>query len=183
MANAPITTVSARRDFWWIGGLLAASVAIAFGVNVLRKSPVPLLYQTKEMRLHEEVAEMAQSTDKTSPATKQDVVRVLTLKEFEALRSQALVLDARPTVFYRLGHVPGSLSLPRDDFAKAYELLKSRLDAGRGGLWVVYCASVTCEDAELVRTALRDLGYDRVAVFSGGWTEWRDAGLPGEASP
>lgn len=45
----------------------------------------------------------------------------LTLEEFfEFVDKDGLVLDTRSKIFYRLGHVPGAISLLRDDFENAY---------------------------------------------------------------
>ena len=115
-------------------------------------------------------------------------------------RGGALILDARPELFHRLGHIPGALSLPRDDFEQGYMALKDCIiallrngiiDAGAKpdvpsenamdnlafGLaknypLVLYCANDTCKDAELAREALAKLGYTRISIYTGGWAEW-----------
>lgn len=90
-----------------------------------------------------------------------------------------LVLDARPELFHRIAHIPGAKILPRDDFEAAYPSVESALRQARH--LILYCASVTCEDAELVRKGLHKLGYKRISIFNGGWSEWTSSGLP-EAS-
>jgi predicted sulfurtransferase len=64
---------------------------------------------------------------------------------------RGLVLDARPEIFHRLGHVPGALSLPRDDFETGYAALKEKLEADRSQPIVIYCSSASCEDSGLVK--------------------------------
>src|SRR4026209_1031979 len=39
----------------------------------------------------------------------------------------ALFLDARPVDFYKMSHIPGPLSLPEDDFNRAYARLEQTL--------------------------------------------------------
>src|SRR5690606_30147899 len=86
---------------------------------------------------------------------------------------EGIVLDARPEVFHRIGHIPGALSLPREDFENAYASLKEVLEVDKEQIIVVYCSSMSCQDSELVRRALTALGYSRVAILTGGWAAWR----------
>lgn len=90
------------------------------------------------------------------------------------------VVDARPRVFYRLGHVPGAVSLPRENFATAFDEFHRRTEAKPETRIVVYCSDATCGDADKVRAALLERGFQRVQVFPGGWAEWTSARLPQE---
>lgn len=93
---------------------------------------------------------------------------------------RGLVLDARPENFYRFGHVPGALSLPRDEFEKGYTQLTKKLEANKRQPMIIYCSDESCEDSELVYKALTNLGYTQVSIFRGGWDAWTKAGLPEE---
>jgi 3-mercaptopyruvate sulfurtransferase SseA len=92
-----------------------------------------------------------------------------------------LVFDARPEIFHRLGHIPAALSLPREDFENAYKTFQTELERDRTQPLILYCSSASCEDSTLVQKSLQALGYSNVAVFSGGWAEWQEKGLPEEA--
>jgi rhodanese-related sulfurtransferase len=87
----------------------------------------------------------------------------------------ALFLDARPADFYPLGHVPGALSLPEDDFDRAFvrleATLRSRFDI------VVYCSGYGCEASHIVARRLREKGV-AAAVLQEGWPAWTEAGFP-----
>lgn len=109
------------------------------------------------------------------------------LEEFRAAigAGEALVLDARPEIFHRLGHIPGALSLPRDAFEVSFARLLPQLEkqiAGRPPLLLLYCQSASCEDALLVANALARNGFSRLAIFQGGWDEWERSGLPVESA-
>ena len=103
--------------------------------------------------------------------------RAISLPEFRDFveHKKGVVLDVRPEIFHRLGHVPGALSLPREDFEKSYTRLRRQLEADKSQPIVLYCPGGSCEDSELVRNALVNLGYTRVGVFRGGWTAWTRA--------
>ncbi|HEV8254434.1 MAG TPA: rhodanese-like domain-containing protein [Vicinamibacteria bacterium] len=90
----------------------------------------------------------------------------------------ALFLDARPADFYPLGHIPGALSLPEDDFDRAFvrlePTLRSRFDI------VVYCSGFGCEASHIVARGLREKGV-AAAVLLDGWPAWTEAGYPTRA--
>jgi len=173
---------SSFRDLMWMGGLLVAAVLLGQGINWMRASPLPFRYETRQERLDSGVERLevlnAPSVDAGIPVS---MPEKLTLSEFLAVRATRVVLDARPSIFYRLGHVPGALSLPRENFEKAYSELGSRLSNEQ--VFAVYCASETCVDAELVHAALVRLGHKQVQIFTGGWADWQAAGHQEEKGP
>ena len=173
---------SSCRDVLWMGGLLVAAVLLGQGLNWMRASPLPFRYETSQERLDAVVKRLealpAAAVNQEVPAS---VPTKLTLSEFLAAQATGVVLDARPSIFYRLGHVPGALSLPRENFEKAYAQLGTRL--GKEQVLTVYCASETCVDAELVHAALVRLGHKQVQIFTGGWAEWQATGQQEEKTP
>lgn len=98
----------------------------------------------------------------------------MSLAELEsAWRSGAVtVVDARPASFYRTGHIPGALNLPRERFAADFRGMESQL-RGPSRPVVVYCQTASCDDAALVAKALQQAGLPSVRVFPGGWREWQ----------
>jgi len=192
MTSTSLTPLRANFLFLWI----AATSALCIGLllNQFREEPLPLLYQNREARLQAATqrlssAEAAPAMPSRMPDTAgekgtQTLPEFLSMEEFSAFveNKRGLVFDARPEIFHRLGHVPGAISLPRDDFENAYTALKDRLEANKAQPIVVYCSSSSCEDSKLVRDSLRSLGYTQVAVFNGGWAEWTAAGKPEETN-
>jgi rhodanese-related sulfurtransferase len=94
----------------------------------------------------------------------------------------ALIVDARPNVFYQLSHIPGAVSLPRDDFEAQYKLLGEKLEPYKIKLVIVYCAELDCHDSQMVGDALTQLGFRYVRLYRLGWSDWEQAGLPQEKS-
>lgn len=172
-----------RKIFYDLGGVaLLASVSIlaGFSINLFRDDQMPLVYEDKGDRIAAAVTNLQVPAQPALETPAEQLPEQVSLAQFQALveGDKALVLDARPEIFHRLGHVPGAISLPRDDFENAYQAARSGLEADKGQPIVIYCSSSSCEDSELVREGLKALGYTQVAVFKGGWSEWEAAGLP-----
>ena len=89
-----------------------------------------------------------------------------------------LIFDARPSIFFEQGHVPGALNLARDAFARDYRRLAPILKSATDKPIIVYCSGGDCHDSRLVANALLSLGFNKVRVFTGGWEEWLKARLP-----
>jgi len=171
-----------QRDFIVFCSLATFSLGIGLIVNHFRDKPISLVYQTRSDRLMESVANFTPLED-TRTATRTELPKVISLKDFAGYveKGGGVILDARPEVFFRLGHVPGALSLPRDDFGKAYPILRDKLECSFDQPIVIYCSRPSCEDAELVRIALSAIGFRQLSVFEAGWVGWVSAGKPTEA--
>jgi rhodanese-related sulfurtransferase len=87
----------------------------------------------------------------------------------------ALFLDARPTVFWQMGHISGARPLPEDDFESFFAELEPALR--EHFLIVVYCSGLGCESSHIVARELRARGI-HAAVLHEGLPAWEDAGYP-----
>jgi len=121
--------------------------------------------------MQDSVRRIKEAADNSLPQSASEQVSLAELARYVE-EKKIVILDARPDVFYRLGHVPGALRLPRDDFENGYLVLKERLESDLAQLIVVYCSDASCADASLVKKGLNSLGYSNVAIFTGGWREW-----------
>jgi rhodanese-related sulfurtransferase len=105
----------------------------------------------------------------------EDVVEITPAEARKRLDRGALFLDARPVAFYGMGHIPGALPLPEDDFDRAFTGLEARL---RNTLdLVVYCSGYGCEASHIVARKLREKGV-HAAILHEGWPAWTEAGYP-----
>jgi rhodanese-related sulfurtransferase len=91
------------------------------------------------------------------------------------LEKGALFLDARAVDFWKMGHIPGAVCLPEEDFDRAYAALEPRL-RGTYNI-VVYCSGFGCDASHVVARLLRDRGI-HAAILNEGWPAWTDAGYP-----
>jgi rhodanese-related sulfurtransferase len=104
----------------------------------------------------------------------------------EAVRAKALLdrgalfLDARPRAFWKMSRIHGALSLPEDDFDRAFAELEPRLR--RAGGVVVYCSGFGCESSHVVARRLRERGI-LAGILNEGIPAWQDAGYAMETGP
>lgn len=84
-----------------------------------------------------------------------------------------MVLDVRPHVEYRAGHIPGAVSIPLDELSERIAELPSDREI------VAYCRGPYCF---LAVDAVRQLqqGGMRALRLEDGLPEWKEAGLPVE---
>lgn len=175
------------------------AVAVGVGLNMFRASPLPLVYASKAERIQQAAERLAQRSsmdsvpdvllaegkppqgDLTRPLPADaPPVQSIDLPTFQEMLRKTLVLDARPEIFHRLGHVPTALALPRDDFETYYTKHRSTLERYKDQPIAIYCTGGRCEDGEMVANALLRLGFKQLFLFRGGWYAWTHARLPEE---
>jgi rhodanese-related sulfurtransferase len=163
------------RDLCGIALLAVAALAAGLLINLYSSAPLPIVYRTPERRFDAELTTLV-----SAPPFKIAPAATIGLDKFRAAvdAKSTLILDARPSVFFERGHVPGAINLARDDFAHDYRQLSAVLDANRDKPIIVYCSGGDCHDSRLVANALLSLGFSDVTVFTGGWDAWSAAGLP-----
>lgn len=159
----------------WI--LLTGCLVAGVVLNEIRAQPLPLVYTSPQNRLEQSVKRLGQGT--TVLNSSGGDVDLNEMQKISASRA-ALILDARPEIFYRLGHIPSALSLPRNDFENRYHVLEPLLQAHHDQVLIIYCSGHDCEDSEMVQDALDSLGYSHVRLFRGGWADWESGNLPEE---
>jgi rhodanese-related sulfurtransferase/predicted transcriptional regulator len=108
------------------------------------------------------------SRDSLEPVEREELLR--------RVRSRSVVVvDVRPLREYRAGHIAGALSIPVGELEKRLGELPARKEI------VAYCRGPYCVMAYDAVTRLRARGR-RARRLTGGFPEWRAAGLPIETS-
>jgi rhodanese-related sulfurtransferase len=120
----------------------------------------------------------APQTAATQATPQPDGVRLISIPELqEALeKGEAVVVDVRDSVAYKLGHIKGALSIPLGLIARQTN------DLPRTKLIVTYCA---CTHEQLSARAVLEmnkLGIEKAGALLGGWDAWLAAGLPTESA-
>jgi sulfur-carrier protein adenylyltransferase/sulfurtransferase len=83
-----------------------------------------------------------------------------------------VLLDVREKDEYRDGYIAGALSLPRGFL----EIRVEEAIPDRSAPIITYCAGGT--RSLIAGRTLREMGYQNVVSMSGGFTGWKNAGLP-----
>lgn len=158
-----------KRDIIGCFFLLSISVMLSLGVNALSPNGIALRGQWNP----DQGVVMA-------GANKAHAVDVLQINNpFKVKRlvesGTVIVLDVRWPEIYDLGHIPGALNFPLDDFEEDEKALLSKITPEDE--IIVYCAGVTCRDSHTFATRLLEMGFAHVAVYAGGFAEWEEMGF------
>lgn len=175
-----------RTDFVGTWAMAATALCAGLLINPFRAEPLPQTYQNPEERVMQDAERLAANPapseaprNSSAHPLLPESLSLAQMREF-VTKGNGVILDARPELFHRLGHIPGALSLPRETFEDSFrELRETHLDELSLPI-VVYCSGQTCGDASTVRRALERLGYDNVSVFTGGWNAWQQVAAAGD---
>jgi rhodanese-related sulfurtransferase len=91
-----------------------------------------------------------------------------------------IFLDTRYPEDYKSGHIKGAINFPYEEFEEYSPQILPRLSFDKE--IITYCNGDECETSLLLARELRDMGYENVKTFFGGWSEWQEAGLPVETN-
>ncbi len=89
-------------------------------------------------------------------------------------QDEVIVVDVRATEDYRKGHIPGAISLPREQWNNPRGLRRDKTN-------VLYCYSQVCHLAPNIAVSLAEDGYP-VMELEGGFEGWKQNDLPVETS-
>ncbi|MFZ4777958.1 MAG: rhodanese-like domain-containing protein [Terrimicrobiaceae bacterium] len=157
------------RELMLIALACAAALALGLLTNLIRREPLPLLYEDPAMRIVRAV----------SPAGQVEIREPETIDfkqaKVAAKDSRVLFVDARASAFFELGHIPGAINLPREEILQSKGLADLTEKARP---LIVYCSGEDCEDSRIVAQGLSAMGYSNVSVYAGGWEEWSASGSP-----
>jgi rhodanese-related sulfurtransferase len=103
------------------------------------------------------------------PLSRDDLVRRLT-------EGDAILLDVRPALEYKQGHITGARSIPVEQMAARLDELNPDQEV------VAYCRGPYCVFADEAVALLRSRGFT-ARRYVEGYPEWAAAGLPVERDP
>ncbi len=89
---------------------------------------------------------------------------------------KTIFLDARYPEDFKAGHIKGAVNLPYEESEEYAPQVLPKLPQEEE--IIAYCDGTECEESLLLARELRELGYENIKVFFGGWQEWQQAGLP-----
>ena len=103
-----------------------------------------------------------------------DIERLFSMLQAE----QVLLVDCRPFLYYRIGHIDGAINMPYRKYEASIDKIVKRLDEGLAErkLIVLYCQNYACPDAYRFAEKIAKKGYS-TSIYKGGWQEWKVSGL------
>ncbi len=110
------------------------------------------------------VHDYIEARDVLSPLTPEDLLPKMSAGE-------VVVVDLRPAIEYRQGHLPGAISLPLP------ELTERLAELPKDAEIVAYCRGPYCVLAPAALETLQERGY-RARRLTAGVEEWREQDLP-----
>lgn len=106
------------------------------------------------------------------------------IDNFEAMKTMlqkpgTVLIDARPNLFYKIGHLPGAVNLPVEE-TDAATLSTWRAGQNSESTIIIYCTDDLCQMANQLSKRLTVLGLFPI-IFSPGFAGWEKANLPIES--
>ncbi|MBK6765369.1 MAG: rhodanese-like domain-containing protein [bacterium] len=159
-----------------ISTLLIAAVLLGLGTRVATKNETPFWGFPEPIKLispPESIADpnAAKPDSMFAAATAPYEVDLATTMVLYMKRNKSNIhfVDSREENLYNEGHIPGALNVAFDHIDK--EAAKF-LALPKEDLIVIYCDGGDCHlSHDLAEWALAN-GFNRLAVFTGGWAEW-----------
>ena len=112
------------------------------------------------------------TTRQSSPAT---ITSINVGDLFQLVQNNAaLIIDVRPTLYFKMSHIPGAVSWPQKNFAADYEKQAPSIrNANANNTPVIlYCTDLACPDALNVANQLARRGHS-ISVLEGGYEAWK----------
>lgn len=149
-------------------GIIIISGMLGIAVNVFRADGIPVVERWQEKVLNEQVT---------------GGLPVISVKQAKKAyeSGEALFVDARDPDFYKLGHIPGAVSLPVRNFDLVFPNIRERLLAAPR--IITYCDTANCETSVELSEKLLFAGLARVEIFTGGIQQWKAERQPVEVGP
>lgn len=168
-----------RKDMLTIGLVAIVSALSGFAINQFRGTPLPFAYQPRAERIAQAATRLGAPAPTETPTGDVEHIRLDRMASL-VQEGGVLILDARASVFYKQGHIPGALNVSREEFEADYSRHREALEKDKTRPIALYCADESCHDSELVAQTLIRMGYQKVLLFRGGWYEWTHAGMAEE---
>jgi rhodanese-related sulfurtransferase len=156
--------------------MLVAAVLLGLGARVVQKNTVPFWGFPKPTELIQPKVAIAGANTVAvdsafAPAEQAYMVEFPMAVGLYMKRSKANVhfIDARDTTLYDAGHIPGAANIPFErvaQYSQAFDTMP------KPDLYVLYCDGGDCHLSRDLADYMLGLGYKRLAVYEGGWTEW-----------
>jgi len=145
-------------------GIIFFSVVVALIINHVRPEGLPLLKADSSLR-----SELSKNEAEGGIVSGESLLKKLGKPGY-------VILDARSPEDFRRGHVTGAKNIPYGELSQ--EALQNLTLLPCDTQIITYCYGIECSSAEELALSLKEMGYEDVRVFVGGWEEWEKNGMP-----
>ncbi|MDD2709968.1 MAG: rhodanese-like domain-containing protein [Verrucomicrobiae bacterium] len=182
MDNSTVIMVlnSSKNFFGWQHGRLLPQ-AVAFVISSVVLGIGTMVFKGKELDRHARELRDASYQPGLDLFPEEAEMRRVSLIEARNFltATNSVVIDARPLKDFQKSHIAGAKSLSESRFDEAFAQ-QINLFAGKKK-FMVYCDGQHCQMSLRVGQRLKEAGILDVAIFPGGWQQWREAHLPIES--
>ena len=96
-------------------------------------------------------------------------------KDFVGRHENAVIMDVRTPVEYKMSHIAGSVNVNVQD--ESFEDMVVALDQNK--TYIVHCTKNPADGrSSRALETLKSLGFKHLYSLEGGYVAWKDAGLP-----
>ncbi len=146
--------------------IVGMALCLAFGVNSISPSGIALFGQWDK-----EAGVIMAGSSRTDKVRAEELNNPLKVRRV-IQEGNTILVDVRRTDIYDQGHIPGALSFPLHEFDAIVQEFENKIHKDDPVL--IYCSGVTCVDSHDFAARLIQMGYLRVTVYAGGFTEWEE---------
>lgn len=113
----------------------------------------------------------AGATESVVKASAGSFIPKVSATEVAKNRDSAVIIDARQTADYDMGHIEGAINIPTTLCAAGRSAKLG--NAPKDGRVIIYCQSAGCPYAGIVAANLTEDGFSNTAIYKGGWVDWQ----------
>jgi rhodanese-related sulfurtransferase len=113
----------------------------------------------------------AGATESVVKANLGSFIPKVSAKEVEKGDGSVVIIDARQVADYEAGHIDGAVNIPTTLCAAGRSAKLA--DIKKDSRIIIYCQSAGCPYAKKVASNLMDDGFNNIAIYKGGWVDWK----------
>lgn len=149
--------------------LVFSSVLLGLSYNAFNPKGVSYIYKNIE---YSTLDTLKQDETNNNPLliTLEDAVEFYDNKEI-------IFIDARDKWDFAEGHIKGAINIPEYKF-ETEETTPIEYDKEKE--YVIYCGGDDCDISKRLAEKLKNIGFKRLYIYTGGFNEWEQSELPVE---
>jgi rhodanese-related sulfurtransferase len=131
--------------------------------------------------LHERALRNPDSMANLYPKIQATPFKIISLAQFKKLLNEkrGVLLDARGTEEFKIGHINGARNIPALNVEQYFEKL---VTIPRDTLVIIYCNNPECHLGQMLADFLKVMEFKNLLLYDDGWDGWIEAKMPVDTS-